>query len=199
MNKILLCIIFFLCCLLKTAAQEIKPQFLKEPANWEFERFTLPPGFAANFGYNGVEELRFAPGMFKKDSADYFTYAFVAQLDSVTAVSQSKLQDYLYRYFKGLCSSTATNRKLVIDTTKITASVKKKKGNTNGGVIYNCTLHVFGVFADGAPVQLNAEVKVIKDRKAGKTYLVFIASPLEKTNAVWKELYAIQKRFVIAE
>ena len=37
-----------------------------QPANWEFERFSLPPGFAPGITYKGAEELRFAPGMFKK-------------------------------------------------------------------------------------------------------------------------------------
>lgn len=197
--KRIVTLIFASCLFFQIQAQETKPQFLKEPANWEFERFPLPPGFAPHFGYKGVEELRFAPGMFKKDTVDYFTYAFVAQLDSVTSFSASQLQDYLYVYFKGLCSSTALNRKLIIDTSKITAVVSSKSRKTNGGVIYDCTLNVFGVFADGAPVRLNAEVKVMTDQQAQKTYLVFITSPLEKANAVWKELYAIQNRFVIPE
>lgn len=197
MKKIAVLVIIGFCLLLTVQAQETKPEFLKEPASWEFERFPLPPGFAPDFGYKGVEELRFSPGMFKKDSADYFTYAFVAQLDSVTAISQAALQDYLYRYFKGLCSSTAMNRKVVIDTSKISADVKTRKGKAKGGIIYDCSLNIFGVFADGAPVHLNAEVKVLTDMKARKTYLIFIASPVEKTNVIWKELYAIQRRFFI--
>jgi hypothetical protein len=58
-------------------------------------------------------------------------------------------------------------------------------------------LNVFGVFADGNPVTLNAEVKVLNDLKAKKTYLVFIASPKEKSNEIWQQLYAIQNRFAI--
>ncbi len=63
-------------------AQNAKPEFLKGPTTWEFERFALPPGFSQNFPYKGVEELRFSPGMFKKDSVSYFSYAFVARLDN---------------------------------------------------------------------------------------------------------------------
>ena len=109
-------------------SQETKPQLLLEPAHWTFERFELPPEFAPDIPYKGVEELRFSPGMFNKDSATYFTYAFVAQLDNVTTVSQSNIRDYLLKYFKGLCNSTAKNRKLVIDTSQIAVSTEKKKG-----------------------------------------------------------------------
>jgi hypothetical protein len=58
-------------------------------------------------------------------------------------------------------------------------------------------VNVFGVFADGAPVKLNMEIKVLMNPAAKKTYLIFIASPREKTDAIWKKLYEIQKRFTI--
>ena len=176
-------------------AQQPTPQLLKEPAAWEFERFAIPPVFAPAFPYHGVEELRFAPGMFKKDSTDYFTYAFVAQVDSTTAVSQEDVENYLLQYFKGLCISTARERKLVIDETKITVSVKKKKGIPANEIIYNALLHVFGVFVDGAPVKLNAEVKLLTDLVTKKSYLIFITSPQEKTGKAWEELYRIQRDF----
>ena len=176
-------------------SQEAKPQLLKEPANWTFERFTLPPEFAPGFPYKGVEELRFSPGMFNKDSTTYFTYAFVAKLDNVTAISQNEIRDYLLEYFKGLCSRTAKDRKLVIDTTQITVMVEKKKPIKANQIIYNASLNIFGVFADGASVKLNMEVKVLMKAAAKEVYLIFIASPREKMDAVWKKLYEIQKEF----
>ena len=69
-------------------SQEHTPELLKDPSGWAFERFDLPPSFAPTIPYRGVEELRFAPGMFNKDTASYFAYAFIAQLDNVTAISQ---------------------------------------------------------------------------------------------------------------
>lgn len=64
-------------------------------------------------------------------------------------------------------------------------------------MIYDATLYVFGVFADGAPVVLNMRIKVLTDKRAPRTYLFFIASPLPTTAAVWKELYSIQNDFTI--
>ncbi|MEI9911033.1 MAG: hypothetical protein WDO71_15965 [Bacteroidota bacterium] len=161
-------------------AQEHKPELLKEPANWAFERFVLPPSFALGISYKGVEELRFSPGMFSKDSTDYFTYAFVAQLDDVTAISQNDINDYLLKYFKGLCSATARDRKLIIDTTRITAATERKKGTAANEIIYNASVNVFGVFVDGAPVKVNIEVKALTGTGAKKTYLIFIVSPREE-------------------
>ena len=177
-------------------AQNQTAQLLKQPANWQFERFALPPEFAPNIPYKGVEELRFSPGMFVKDSAGYFTYAFVAELDNINSISQDNIKDYLFEYFKGLCSSTAKQRKLSIDTSKIAVSIDK---NASAGkdAHYNATLDIFGVFADGAPVRLDMEIKVMNDKAASKIYLVFIGSPLNKSDEVWATLRSIQNNFTI--
>ena len=192
-------VLFGLVLFLSTSAngQEAKPEFLKSPATWEFERFALPPSFAANFPYKGVEELRFAPGMFNKDSANYFSYAFVAQLENTSSITQEQVRNYLLSYFKGLCVATAKDRKLSIDSSAINVSIQPKKGNPKNETIYNVVLNVFGVFADGTPIELNAEIKLLHDVKALKTYLVFIASPQQKTAAIWKELYSIRKNVSI--
>jgi len=177
-------------------AQNQTAQLLKQPTNWQFERFALPPEFAPNIPYKGVEELRFSPGMFVKDSAGYFTYAFVAELDNINSISQDNIKDYLFEYFKGLCSSTAKQRKLSIDTSKITVS-SDKNASAGKDAHYNATLDIFGVFADGAPVRLDMEIKVMNDKAASKIYLVFIGSPLNKSDEVWATLRSIQNNFTI--
>ena len=196
MKKIAVLFTLALCFSFAAKAQHATPQLLKEPSTWEFERFNLPPSFATGIPFKGVEELRFAPGMFKKDSADYFTYAFVAQLDSTTNISHREITNYMLSYFKGLCSSVAAEKKMTIDTSKITVWDERRKANKEER-IYDAVLNIFGVFTDGAPVTLNAEVKVLTNITARKTYLIFITSPQPKTDAVWKQLYKIQKSFVI--
>ena len=182
---------------LAVKGQDTKAAFLKEPSAWEFERFPLPPTFSPNFHYKGVEELRFSPGMFKKDAPDYFSYAFVAQLDNTSSISQQDVKKYLLSYFKGLCASTAKQRNLSIDTSQIKVSIEKKTKTSADAVIYNAVMDLFGVFADGAPITLNAAIKVLYDLKAKKTYLVFITSPKEKIDSIWQQLYAIQNAFAI--
>ena len=177
-------------------AQNQTPQLLKQPANWQFERFLLPPVFAKGIPYKGAEELRFSPGMFVRDSATYFTYAFVAELDNVNSISQDDIKNYLLNYFKGLCSSTAKQKNLSIDTSKINVSINKK-ASTGKDLLYNATLDIFGVFTDGAPVTLNMEIKVVDNKATSKTYLVFIASPLSKTDQVWNELHLIENNFTL--
>lgn len=196
MKYLLMIFVFAVALLFNANAQQQAPQLLKEPSAWQFERFTLPPVFAPDFPYKGAEELRFSPGMFIKDSSTYFTYAFVAELDNINTISQDNIKTYLLEYFKGLCSSTAKDRKLLVDTSKINVSVEKNNTPDNQ-TIYNAVLNIFGVFADGAPVKLNMEIKVMNNAAASKIYLVFIASPLAKNKEAWQTLYKIQKDFTI--
>jgi hypothetical protein len=197
MRNIIATILFITSISITAKSQDAKAEFLKEPSTWSFERFPLPPVFSPDFPYKGVEELRFSPGMFNKDSSDYFSYAFVAQLDNTTAIMQSEIKNYLLTYFKGLCASTAKERNLSIDTSQISVSIEKKNNVPPGETIYNALLNVFGVFADGAPVTLNAEIKVLNNTNTRNSYLVFIASPHKKTDDIWKQLYKIQSVFTM--
>lgn len=176
-------------------APEQKAQLLMKPATWKFERFPLPPSFAPAITYKGAEELRFAPGMFIKDSSLYFTYVFVVQLENVVSISQAEIREYLLNYYRGLCRVTAKDRKLVIDTTQINVTVEEQNNLPVNEKIYNASANVFGVFADGAPVNLNLEIKVLADSPGKRTYLYIIASPREKADPIWKTLLQLRKEF----
>ena len=178
-----------------THGQEDKAQLLMQPANWEFERFPLPPAFAPAITYKGVEELRFAPGMFVKDSSLYFTYVFVVQLENVVAISQAEIREYLLNYYRGLCRVTAKDRKLTIDTAQINVTIERQKDISSSEPLYDAKANIFGVFADGAPVKLNLEVKVLADTPGKRTYLYILASPREKTDPTWKTLLQFRKEF----
>jgi hypothetical protein len=193
--KNLVAIAAFVISTLITHAQEHKAQLLMQPANWEFERFPLPPAFAPSITYKGVEELRFAPGMFAKDSSLYFTYVFVVQLDDVVSISEAEIRDYLLNYYRGLCRVTAKDRKLVVDTTQITVSVKEQRNLPANEKIYDASADIFGVFADGAPVKLNLEIKVLADSPGRRTYLYILASPREKSDPTWNTLLQLRREF----
>ena len=64
-----------------SAAQPLAQQQFDIPKptpKWFGERIALPPkGFAPDLGLKGIEEILFAPGMFKADQPDFFTYVFL--------------------------------------------------------------------------------------------------------------------------
>ena len=180
----------------KVSAQA-KPSILTSPSNWQFEQFSLPPGFAPTVSYHGREELRFSPGWDKKDATDYFTIIWGFRFDDTKSVSAADIKKFLQTYFRGLCSKTATDRHLSpIDSSAVNVSIQKKT-TAGKSSVYNLTLHLFGVFADASPVTLNGEIKVMEDDAHQKVYLLMIASPQDKANSIWQDLYKVQREFVI--
>lgn len=200
MKKTVLVFLAFCCSVHILSAQNTKPDLLLEPEGWEFERFGLPPTFAPAITYHGFEELRFSPGMFKKDSADYWSYIFVSAIDQIKDPGEEDLLNYVVGYYKGLCATVAKDNKLTIDTSRIKATINKSVSNSAsgpggpaGGIVFESIVELFGVFADAAPVTLNLEIQVFQDDAEKRTLLFFIASPQSKTSPIWKNLYGLRE------
>ena len=94
----------------------------------------FPLGFAKDLAYKGHEDLRFAPGMFKADAADYFSYAFVMWIDGGMSFEPASLEKDLLKYYKGLCAAVAPGKKFDVDLSKITVKVTRQdqKGTLGG-------------------------------------------------------------------
>jgi hypothetical protein len=72
------------------------------PAGWRTETFAFPIEFAPALHHRGVEELRFAPGMFEPGSPGYWSYAFVWRLDDAAELTPEALAAELTAYYVGL-------------------------------------------------------------------------------------------------
>ncbi|MGH2566055.1 MAG: hypothetical protein ACRDE5_16170, partial [Ginsengibacter sp.] len=69
------------------------------PTGWTTEHFSLPPDFAAQIPYKGVEDLRFTPGWGDTTSAEHWTYAFLWWLDGIAKIDESILEQNLKQYY----------------------------------------------------------------------------------------------------
>src|SRR6516225_1737845 len=120
--------------LLFLTAQQASPYSLPAPDGWGKERMEFPLGFAKDIDHKGVEELRFAPGMFKPEAPDYFSYAFMMWLEGSIPLDPLSLEKDLLKYYKGLCASVAASRKLDLDLSKISVKVVRqdKRGRLGG-------------------------------------------------------------------
>src|SRR5882757_1118456 len=72
------------------------------PDGWRTERIEFPIPFAKDLDYKGSEDLRFAPGMFKPEAPDYFSYAIVMWIDGALSFEPASLEKDLLKYYKGL-------------------------------------------------------------------------------------------------
>ena len=98
---------------------------------WRGERITLPPGFAPEMKLKGVEEIRFAPGMFKPEADDFFSYVFVIAVDEDQKLSEETIQKELLAYYRGLASSVMKGKNKDVDTSKFKLELEKAKEATN--------------------------------------------------------------------
>lgn len=73
---------------------------------WRYELIDLPPEFAPSLPA-GAETLWFAPGMFKPDAEDYFTYAFSMEWNEPVEPTAAALEPMLVDYYQGLMAAVA--------------------------------------------------------------------------------------------
>jgi hypothetical protein len=162
------------------------------PEGWGHETIPFPLGFAPDLGYEGVEELRFAPGMFKPDQEGYWSYAFVWWLDGRPALDAPAWNASLKRYFAGLCTSVAKDKGQTIDTAEFSASVhavagaQRKLGHAVAA--FAGTVDSYDPFATGKPIVLNVEVWVWDCDRSGKRAAIVLASPKPASAPIWSSL-----------
>ena len=185
--------------LLLLAAQEGSPYSMPAPEGWGKERMEFPLGFAKDLDHQGVEELRFAPGMFKADDPDYFSYAFLMWLEGSVSFEPQALEKDLLKYYKGLCASVAGSRKLTLDLAMISVKVERqeKKGRLGGEEADFCHARIdwYDPFVTGKPLTLHVELWSRPADAKKRSCLFAIASPKEKSAPIWTALRKIQDGF----
>lgn len=159
------------------------------PKGWRSERLELPLDFAPELDLEGVEELRFAPGMFTPDSSTYFSYAFAIRLAGRHEVDEAFLESFLTTYYRGLCRAVGAERFPDLDPGSVSASVEDDGGRLVARV------DLYDAFTDGRALDLRIEVDV--QRGPRTTEFLGLASPLED-EAVWSELHGIRERWLAA-
>jgi hypothetical protein len=169
------------------ACPQSPPLVPPTPPDWQGERIEFPLDFAPDIALEGVEELRFAPGMFQPGSETHWTYIFGLDVRAPEGgeldVDAAFVEDFLLRYYRGLCGAVAGSKGLAIDLEAIAAEV------TGGGASFQATIELFDAFADGAPLDLAFELLV--HPKAEGVEMLGLAAPDGASEEVRAELTAL--------
>ena len=170
------------------------PYQVPTPRGWAKETIALPPAFAPDMKWKGTEELRFAPGMFKADAPDFFSYALLFWLPDDQKIDPKTMEQELLTYYRGLAKAVLANRKKEADTSTFTLTIKdakEKTGKRPSGEAFTAyvgELKWTEPFATGKPQTLRVEVHTWPSEKH-KHHCVFVcASPQPETAEVWKAL-----------
>ncbi len=161
----------------------IKITFEERPG-WRGETIKLPPGFARDMTVKGIEEIRFAPGMFKADQEDFFSYALVFYFPNEKPLDQKRIQSELLKYYRGLAAAVGKRRDPPIETKGFKLDIKPVRKEPGK---YEATLHWIEPFTTGKPQALHFELKAGR-ASLGGSYLATAASPQVKKHKIWPTL-----------
>lgn len=192
--------------LLKASCQEVKANF--DGKKWEasyvldtikggdIERFLIPIEFAPSISYKGVEDIRFTAGWSKKETKEYWSYAFLWYIDGYPAFDSKIIENNLVAYYTGLIKINVDSTKLDVNKTPVKVSVKKLP--SKGGVQnFEATVSMID-FLTLQPITLNLRIHINYKKELDKTFVFHEASPQSFDSDVWKTLDALWTRLKYA-
>ena len=157
------------------------------PTGWKHETFALPPEFAPEFPYHGIEDLRFMPGFSSPTAPDFWSYDFVWWLDKRPPFDATSMAEALTTYFRGLSTAVGAS-KYQLDPARyrvvLTPAPDSAPPRLTGQVF------TYDPFATGLPIVLNVEAELRSCTETGQVAVVMALSPKDTTDSVWKALRA---------
>ena len=124
------------------------------PAGWRSETIPFPLDFAPSLAHRGVEELRFAPGMFDPKAPGYWSYAFLWRTEDAAALDADALAAELTTYFRGLLAAVDKERGRIKTPEAIVV-----RATATGTGTFSLTARVFDAFGTGLAVDLTGNAR----------------------------------------
>lgn len=182
-------------CAAQEAAPEgekwIPPYHLDQPQNWGAEHFLIPVSFAPSIKYKGVEDIRFTPGWGKKETEEYWSYAFLWYLSGNISLDVKTIEKNLSAYYTGLLYAnidTAKNKTVKINTATVTVTAIKAEKNASES--FEATVNTMD-YMTLQPLQLNLRIHQRFCKEEDKTFVFHEVSPKTYDHEVWGRLHAL--------
>jgi hypothetical protein len=164
------------------------------PPGWRSETIPFPLGFAPSLPYRGLEELRFAPGMFDAASEQFWTYAFVWWLEGEVVLDANRLNEELAAYFEGL-SAAVEGSDFDAERAKVVSRLVAAPSDDSTCTHWRGTVSSYDPFATHARIELQLEVESFRCEVQDRTVALFRVSPRPSDDAVWTQLAALRDAF----
>jgi len=176
---------------------ELQKFEIKKPTpEWAGERIKLPPGFAPKLGLKGIEEILFAPGMFKAEAKDFFTYVFLFALEQKPVLTAAVLRKELLVYYTGLSRARMNDPKLDVSKFSVKLEPLKENGVTPKGAMnvksFRAEVVWLEPFTTKKMQTLHFELQTWQYKGSANQYLFVSASPQKRAAAIWKTMRGIR-------
>lgn len=175
---------------------------IKTPEGWRSEKITMPPGFAPTMKLQGIEDIRFAPGMFDGKSDEFFSYVIMFWVPEKQVVTKQLLENELLTYYQGL--SKAVMRDQPADTSKFSVTLKPVKQKADAAKPaflghdrqdFTGDLDWVEPFVTKKSQKLHFDVQSWHCQKSKHRVVFIAASPQPATSKVWKSMRDIRAGF----
>ena len=177
----------------------VAPYTLRLPKGWGYERFLLPPEFASDLAFKGVEDLRFTPDWRNSKSDQYWTYAFLWYLDKKTTINERVLENNLRLYYAGLVNSNLTKRQIPSQKILPTVTAIKRIKTYHGDLqTFSGTIDMLDYMAQ-RPLRLHCIVHVMDYETPNRFFLFFEVSPKPLNDRIWMDLDGLWVHFNAAK
>ena len=167
---------------------------LPVPDKWSVERFSMPPDFARDIPYRGIEDVRFAPGWGDVKTGDYWAYAFLWRTEGNTEVSTAILEKSLKSYYAGLIARNITPRKIpdskIVPTVVSIQIIKTFSGDLE---TYAGTISMLD-YMEQKPMVLHVLIHKKNCPDKNHSFLFFEISPKPATDPIWQKLNTLYEK-----
>lgn len=169
--------------------------FLPTPEGWRTETIPFPLGFAPELDYEGLEEVRFAPGMFKAGSEDFWTYSFIWWIAEDSSISAEGLETDLEAYFSGLARAVTEGRDVDLSKATFEVSISAPDSGSDSDADYVGSAKIFDPFVTSDMISLNLRVEKVLCSEEHRLAVFFGLSPKPSGDPVWSDVAAIRQGF----
>jgi len=172
-------------------AEEIPLPFsMPIPEGWRTETIPFPLEFAPDLPYEGLEELRFSPGMFDAESEEFWSYAFIWWVAPDAQRDAESLSRHLETYFRGLAGAVAGSREISVGDAGFSASIEVATGGDFRGVA-----ETFDAFVTEGEIRLHVAGGPTRCEAQNRQAIFFLLSPQDFDHEVWTTLNTIREGF----
>jgi hypothetical protein len=168
---------------------------LVAPDDWRGETIKLPPDFAKAMQLKGVEKIRFAPGMFKPDADDFFSYVLVFRLELEPELTEKTLQRELLAYYRGLATAVGGEKIRTDDFSISLKGIEADDSPESKVKDFTATLEWIEPFATAKSQTLNFELRTWKSDKRDHNWLFMSVSPQKMDAPIWDSMHQIRDKF----
>jgi hypothetical protein len=176
--------------------QTYSPNYLLPvPKGWQKEQFALPPDFAKQLSFKGVEDLRFFPGWGDPNSEEHWSYAFLWSLEGKPDIDEHFLQDNLKILYSGLVGRNIVPRKIPREKLfPVEINIQNVKISAGDSKTFAGTVHMLNYITQ-TPMTLNLRIHVKDCPDKMHRILLFEVSPKSADHPNWQKLDLLNSEF----